>query len=357
MAPRAKKGRISKSPQLLDKLEHAFDAPAIIYATGTRNPQNLFSGQIAGDVLPIIGRHLDAIGRVKKLALVLHTKGGSLDAPWPLVNMLRHHTEELYVCVPELALSAGTLIALGANKIFMLPHAFLSPADPTGNYNIEGKQLSYSVEDVLGYVDFVTERVGIRDQEALVQALTQLTQEVKATILGSIHRTRSLIERLATNLLQLHIKEIDDQKRVVQIVDMLTHSLFTHDHMIPRDEARKVIGLKEIEDLTFAQDQALRSAREHIRSELQCMEPFDPEALLADAEADLSKKKDGHATENETGKAGPTIVSKRGIVESRAGQDACITRYKISRGPGEQIQVKAVGVAAWTPVSLGPRRV
>ena len=359
MAPRAKKGRIRESPPpLLDELEHAFDAPAIIYATGTRNPPNLFSGQVASDVLPVIGSHLDAIGKVKKLALVLHTKGGALDTPWPLVNMLRHHaTEELYVCVPELALSAGTLVALGANKIFMLPHAFLSPADPTGNYNIEGKQQSYSVEDVLGYVDFVTERVGIRDQEALVQALTQLTQEVKATILGSIHRTRSLIERLATNLLQLHIKEIDDQKRVVQIVDMLTHSLFTHDHMIPRREACKVIGLKEvIEDLTLAQDQALRAAREHIRSELQCMEPFDPEALLANAESGPTKKKDGHTTGNESRKLESVIESKRAIVESRDGQDAFVTKYKISRGSDEQIQIKSVGVPAWLRVPPDPGR-
>jgi hypothetical protein len=353
MAPRAKKGRVREfAPPLLDDLERAFDARAIIYATGTRNPPNLFSGQIASDVLPIIGRHLDVIGKVKNLALVLHTKGGALDAPWPLVNMLRHHCKELYVCVPEFALSAGTLIALGAEKIFMLPHAFLSPVDPTGSYNIEGKQQSYSVEDVMGYVDFVTERVGIRDQEALVQSLTQLTQEVKATILGSIHRTRSLIERLGTNLLQLHIKKIDDQKRVAKIVDMLTHSLFTHQHMIPRREARNVIGLDEVaDDLTAPQDQALRAAREHIRSELQCMEPFDPEALLADAEARAPKKKDGDPNENETRKLYLTIDSKRAIVESRAGQDAFVTRCKISRGPGEQIQVKAIGVPAWGLVS------
>lgn len=358
MAPRAKKGRTRESPPpLLDKLEHAFDARAIIYATGTRNPPNLFSGQIAGDVLPIIGRHLDAIGKVKKLALVLHTKGGALDAPWPLVNMLRHHGKELYVCVPEFALSAGTLVALGAEKIFMLPHAFLSPVDPTGSYNIEGKQQSYSVEDVMGYVDFVTERVGIRDQEALVQSLTQLTQEVKATILGSIHRTRSLIERLGTNLLQLHIEEIDDQKRVEKIVDMLTHSLFTHQHMIPRREARDVIGLDEVVDtLTLQQETALRAARDHIRSELQCMEPFDPEALLADAEAPAPERKDGDPTEDAGRKPDHVIDSKRAFVESRDGQDAFVTKYKISRGPGEQIQIKSVGVPAWLRVRPDPGR-
>lgn len=70
MAPCAKKGRMRKSPSpLLGELERAFDARAIIYATGTRNPPNLFSGQIAADVLPVIGSHLDSIGKVKNLAL------------------------------------------------------------------------------------------------------------------------------------------------------------------------------------------------------------------------------------------------------------------------------------------------
>lgn len=268
-------------------LERAFEAKAIVYGTGGPSPEQLFGAQIAVDILPLLAEHLEKIGKVKRIALVLHTKGGHIDAPWPLVNMIRSHCSEFVVLVPELALSGGTLIALGAAKIFMLPNAFLSPVDPTHSYKEAGADKSVSIEDVLGYMNFVTERIGIRDQTALVEALKELTKHVSPTVLGNIHRTHSLIERLSQSMLQLHLRSLSDVPRVDKIVDYLTHSLYAHNHMIPVAEARDVIGFGDlIPELRLNQRKAMHAARDYIRSELRHQETIDPHQELKQAKND-----------------------------------------------------------------------
>ena len=215
----------------------------------------------------------------------------------------------------------------------MLPHAFLSPVDPKGNWQVEGKQQSISVEDVVGYVDFVSDRVGIRDQSALVEALKELTKEVSATVLGSIHRTRALIERLSTNLLQLHFKDIDDKKRVDQIVDFLTHSLFTHSHLIPFAEAQDVIGFGHMVTAPDArQAAAMRETHRYILCELKSNEAFEPEIIL-------EKQQEGQDFAD--------VTATRALLMSPGLRHVYLSKYRVKRTQDQQVQIKAVGVPAW----------
>ena len=317
----------------LRRLAGAFDAVPIIYATGSRKPLSLFGTQIAIDVLPVIAGHLGHIGQVKRIALVLQTTGGSIDTPWPLVNMLRVHADELYVLVSEYALSAGTLIALGADKIGMSRHAFLSPVDPTSSRQIEGKPRDIAVEDVLGYVEFIADRVGVKDQSALVESLRPLIEEVKATNLGSIHRTSELIRRLSTNLLKLHLTLQKNQSQIEQIVDFLTHGLYTHSHLIPRNEAKQVIGFGDIVlELSSRQEAAIGAVYKVITSELQSNEPFAPEQILG--------KKDKRE-----------IKSRRALIYSEHGCDAFVSSYRLAKADDGQIQVQTIGQGLWQRIS------
>lgn len=320
----------------LRAIEEAFGATPLIYATGERQPRKLLGAQIGADVLPVFREHLEAIGDVEALALVLHTSGGALDVPWPLVNMLRHHasaSKKLHVVVPEHALSAGTLVALGADTVHMLPHAFLSPVDPRGTWR-QGQEAarSYSVEDVMGYVDFVTDRVGVRDQEALVQALAPLTKEVDATILGSIHRTRSLIDRLSRSLLQLHMRQISQRNRIDQVVDFLTHELFTHQHLIPYWEAKEVIGFGDMVKLAAGpQADAAKEARCYINERLSLDTPLDVETEAPEAGGEPKK-------------LGPV---ERAIVVSPVANHAYTSQFRVARGEGGEICVRPFGFPRW----------
>ena len=64
------------------------------------------------------------------LALVLHTPGGVVNAAETLVAYLREKFEDLEVIVPTYAMSAGTMLALGSDRIVMGRQSQLGPIDP-----------------------------------------------------------------------------------------------------------------------------------------------------------------------------------------------------------------------------------
>lgn len=75
------------------------------------------------------------------LDLVLHTPGGSPAAAEAIVSYLRNKfNSDIRIIVPQLAMSAGTMIACAGKEIIMGKHSSLGPIDPQFNgipaYNI-----------------------------------------------------------------------------------------------------------------------------------------------------------------------------------------------------------------------------
>src|SRR5579871_3678960 len=71
------------------------------------------------------------LDRDKGLDLILHTPGGDTAATESLVDYLRSmFGTNIRAIVPQLAMSAGTMIALSCNEIIMGKHSSLGPIDP-----------------------------------------------------------------------------------------------------------------------------------------------------------------------------------------------------------------------------------
>lgn len=66
----------------------------------------------------------------KGLTLILHTPGGVTNAAETLVKYLREKFDYIEVVVPALAMSAGTMMALAADRIVMGRQSQLGPIDP-----------------------------------------------------------------------------------------------------------------------------------------------------------------------------------------------------------------------------------
>ena len=64
------------------------------------------------------------------LDLIVHSPGGSLEAAEAIVSYLRQRFSRIRLIVPQLAMSAATMIACAADKIIMGKHSFLGPTDP-----------------------------------------------------------------------------------------------------------------------------------------------------------------------------------------------------------------------------------
>lgn len=74
---------------------------------------------------------IHGLDRTKGLDLILHTPGGETAATESLVDYLREMFDtNIRAIVPQLALSAGTMIACACKTILMGKHSSLGPIDP-----------------------------------------------------------------------------------------------------------------------------------------------------------------------------------------------------------------------------------
>lgn len=74
---------------------------------------------------------INGLERSKGLDLVLHTPGGEIAATESLVHYLRQmFKDDIRAIVPQIAMSAGTMIACSCKEILMGKHSNLGPIDP-----------------------------------------------------------------------------------------------------------------------------------------------------------------------------------------------------------------------------------
>ncbi len=264
---------------LLERVGEARGSKAMLYVTGDRPGLELLIGPEADDVFV---EHLESLWPAKKISLILYTLGGSTAAAWRLANLLRIFCDELEVIVLAKALSAGTLMCLGANRIIMSKQSTLGPIDPsvTGPLTprvpgTDSKQgVSVSAEAVQGYLDMIKD-VGIEDSGDLATVLKQLSTQIHPLVLGQIFRVRAQIRNLARNLLVHQGIESPENEK---IIDFLCSESGSHDHKINRREAGN-LGLK-VEKPSEGLYEILKALHENVRDTLLLREKFSNKSLL-----------------------------------------------------------------------------
>jgi len=79
---------------------------------------------------------IDKLDISKGLDLILHTPGGDTAATESIVYYLKSKFKDIRVFVPQLAMSAGTIIACAANEIWMGQHSSLGPNRPPAQWRV-----------------------------------------------------------------------------------------------------------------------------------------------------------------------------------------------------------------------------
>lgn len=269
---------------LIETLEKSRKSKVICYLTSDKPapPPLNFSTQVALDILPLFTDILESFKtKPNKVTLVIDTTGGNLDAPWPLVNLIREYCKEFEVIILNKSLSAGTLIALGADKIVMSEFSQLSPVDPAQTRpDANNKLIKLEVEDISSYVDFVKKKIGITEQSGLAEITKELNKEIPPTVIGSVNRTHYLIRRLAKNLLQMQKTKLAD-KRIDEVVEYLTEKLYSHRHFINRNEAKNIIGFGEMVEYSDKETKkTVLGMIKYFNDLLKIKETFDPIKIL-----------------------------------------------------------------------------
>jgi len=195
--------------------------------------------------------------------------------------MIREFYSDFSVLIPYKAHSAGTMIALGADKIVMGKKAELSPIDPTLVRAVIGESTvpppEISVEDVTSYISFMRERANITDQSALAQVVSQLASHLTPLTLGSVNRQYSHIRLVARKLLTSRKEKIEGG-RIATIIEALTEKMYSHGHAIGRMEATE-LGLP-VDNPNEDLEALIWKLYQEYECLLQLTEPIDPEELL-----------------------------------------------------------------------------
>ena len=273
---------------LYQKIEAERDTKVLAYVTSDR--MNMETA-IAQDCIDPFVDLLEKIGPTKRISLLLHTNGGQTLAAWRLVNLLRMFCDDLEVLIPLKALSAGTLISIGADRIVMTKQATLGPIDPSVNNALnplasiggQQKQVPVSVESVRGYLSVAREEMKIEGEQALASVLINLTSHIHPLVLGEIFRSQAQIRFLAKKLLPRQIK---DQEKVQSIINFLCADSGSHDYTIDRREAAD-LGLK-IEKPSTEFYKQLRKIHLSYAKELKLLEPYTPHTFLVGVEVGKS---------------------------------------------------------------------
>lgn len=302
------------------RLEEARRSRLLVYVTGDR--QGLET-RIHPEVVNHFTDHLDRIGDVEKISLLIYTRGGDTLASWSIANLIRQFCKLFEVIIPARCHSGGTLISLAADTILMTKQATLGPIDPSVqgplNPSVPGAppnvKVPVSVEAINGYLEFAREALG--EGAHLEEIVKLLSQQVHPLVLGDAYRARSQIRMLARKLLA---RQITDEEQVETILAFLCSESGSHDYTINRREAREDLRLRieKPDDTLYA---LIKSLYDDIAEELELTMPYNPNLILG--------------TEQTT-----SYSLRRALIESVSGgthvfiSEGTLTRQRVQPQPG-----------------------
>lgn len=217
------------------------------------------SGITPDDIAPI-GSMLQNIGTVDYLDLMIHSPGGSGVTAEKIVDMCRKHCNKVFrVIVPNMAKSAATMIALGADAIVMGYCSELGPIDAQTTILVSGVPQQISVQSFIDarknlLKDLHDAKAKGHEFVGYLQQLTASTME-PAFINECEREIRFAIDLvkkwLPENMLKAknHKESLKSRKLKANAIAKNLSSAntrFTHGRMISIDECKN-IGLNIVE--------------------------------------------------------------------------------------------------------------
>lgn len=246
-----------------------------MYVTGVSPGK---SGSMAVDSIPVFLDQLQALPTdLEALDLLIVSMGGDPTVAWRIVSLIRERVERFSVLIPQAAFSAATLIALGADEIVMHPNGNLGPVDPQINVpRAKGDQqrsLSFGSEDLMAFLQFVRDSVGLSDQRELANVFGRVCDAVGPVPIGVAARGSQLSLAMGEKLLRMHMKDDQAQKAPI-IAEELNKNFFHHGYPVSRSEAIE-IGLKVAERNPDLETLLWRTWKS-VEDELELRKGFNP---------------------------------------------------------------------------------
>lgn len=285
--------QLTKRQALMRRIEEAlserYDAPnrMISYIFRFDHPKSLIT---SADIAPL-DAVLNPISHAQELNILLHSPGGDGSIIEKMVEMCRghlpRHDAKLRVIVPNIAKSAATVFALGADTIIMGYCSELGPIDPQIRVTVSG------IVHFISALAFVESRDEImtKIQEATKanEPTAALLQQLAGLNIPFTHEMQNQInfaEKTAIRLLDKYMlkatikNDADREKKAKEIAKkLLSKQLFPiHGHFINANNAKDDLELSV--DILDRTDDLWKLIWEYyIRAEIQMNIPLAPNVV------------------------------------------------------------------------------
>lgn len=180
------------------------------------------------------------LDKSKGLDLILHTPGGNTAATESIVHYLKSiFGNDIRVFIPQIAMSAGTMIALSSKEIVMGKQSNIGPIDP----QFGGMSCAAVIEE------FEKAKEDIKMNPASAPLWQVIISKYHPTFLGdckkAIDWSQSMVkEWLCNNMLSDHENPEADARIIVEKLSSHEET-FTHSRHIHIDECKR-LGIKVI---------------------------------------------------------------------------------------------------------------
>ena len=224
----------------LEKLHQKTGRNIIAYYSGFLSKQNIESHIVDEDKNGFM-MAIHSLDRTKGLDLILHTPGGDIAATESIVHYIHSmFGNDIRAIIPQIAMSAGTMLACSCKEILMGKHSNLGPIDP---------QLSgIPAHGVIAEFKRAYEEIKQDQTKAIIWG--QIISKYNPTFLGQCENAISWSEDFVKKQLKnvMFSNEKDAESKAEEITKKLSdfQGNKTHSRHIHLDECKE-IGLKIVD--------------------------------------------------------------------------------------------------------------
>jgi hypothetical protein len=233
-----------------------------------------YFGEIRTGLIPMfrtaVEKMADNRDRREAIGICLTTPGGEVEAVEKMVEIVRHHYPQVYAIVPRTAMSAGTILCMACDRIWMDYSSSLGPIDP----QVPDRDEKFLVP-ALGYLDKVSELIAKSAAGVISPAEFAILQAQDLAMIRFYEQAKELSVSLLKEWLtrykfkdwDIHrttnpgapVTEAEKDARAIEIAELLSNNNHWHSHgrMIGMETLRSKLRL-HIDD--FGQTEELRTA-------------------------------------------------------------------------------------------------
>lgn len=237
---------------ILDRVVYAKLKDLALQLENVLNADNfLYIGEINPAYKSVFVSEMENLAKEQKhdtLAFHINTPGGSAEAVEMMVEVMRHHYKEVYFIVQDSAYSAGTILCMSGDKIYMNYSSTLGPIDPQVYSN--GKLIPAQ-----GYLDQF-DKILEKSKDGTITPLE--IQIIRDLDIGDLHfysQARNLTVTLLKKWLVMYkfkdwtihstthekVTQKEKEERAEYIAKMLGNNAYWHSH-------GRHIGIKTLQE-------------------------------------------------------------------------------------------------------------